>query len=245
MRKFGLIGFPLSHSFSGKYFSQKFLNEGIADAEYRLYPIDHIDQFPDLIKGLGVEFVGMNVTIPYKQKVIRYLDYLSPEAEQIQAVNTIFNDGGVLKGFNTDIPGFEQSLIHFIDGQAISALVLGDGGASKAVQYVLDKLHIDFKTVSRKFKPGMITYDDIDQRLLERTRLIINTTPLGMAPLQSEYPLIDYNALSDQHYLVDLIYNPSKTLFLLKGEAKGCKILNGLDMLYRQAEASWKIWNRL
>ena len=243
MRKFGLIGFPLSHSFSGKYFGQKFLNEGIQDAEYRLYPIETIDQFPDLINGLGNELIGFNVTIPYKQSVIQYLDALSPEAEKIGAVNTILNFEGKLKGYNTDIPGFEQSLLHFIDDQIISALVLGDGGASKAVQYVLNKLHIEFITVSRKYKSGTITYQDLEDVVIEGNRLIINTTPLGMTPHHDECPEINYDLLGDHHYLYDLIYNPSKTIFLSKGEARGCKIQNGLDMLYRQAEASWKIWN--
>lgn len=244
MRKFGLIGFPLTHSFSGKFFSQKFEREQISDAEYRLYPIDSIHQFPDLIKGLGEELIGLNVTIPYKQTVIQYLDDLSDEAQQIQAVNTILFQDGKLKGFNTDIPGFEQSLLHFIDEQVITALVLGNGGASKAVQYVLDKLHINFKTVSRSPSSGSITYSQLDELLLQNSRLIINTTPLGMAPRMTEYPEFDYTILSDQHYLYDLIYNPSKTLFLSKGEAQGSKIQNGLDMLYRQAEASWKIWNQ-
>ncbi|MEP7320789.1 MAG: shikimate dehydrogenase [Saprospiraceae bacterium] len=244
MRKFGLIGFPLTHSFSGKFFNQKFEREQISDAEYRLYPIDTILQFPDLIKGLGEDLVGLNVTIPYKQSVIQYLDDLSEEAQQIQAVNTILFKDGKLKGFNTDIPGFEQSLLHFIDEQVINALVLGNGGASKAVQFVLDKLRINFKTVSRSSSSGTITYDQLDESILQTSRLIINTTPLGMAPRITEYPEFDYTVLSDQHYLYDLIYNPSKTIFLSKGEAQGSKIQNGLDMLYRQAEASWKIWNQ-
>jgi shikimate dehydrogenase len=244
MRKFGLIGFPLTHSFSGKFFSQKFEKEQISDAEYRLYPIDSIDQFPDLIRGLGPDLIGLNVTIPYKQSVIQYLDELSEEAQQIQAVNTILFRDGKLLGFNTDIPGFEQSLLHFIDEQVITALVFGNGGASKAVQFVLEKLHINFVTVSRSSKAGTINYDQLDESLLLTSRLIINTTPLGMAPRITEYPEFDYTSLTDQHYLYDLIYNPSKTIFLSKGEAQGSKIQNGLDMLYRQAEASWKIWNQ-
>ncbi|MEO5583096.1 MAG: shikimate dehydrogenase, partial [Saprospiraceae bacterium] len=243
-RKFGLIGFPLTHSFSRKFFSQKFEKELIHDAEYRLYPIDSIHHFPDLIKGLGPELVGLNVTIPYKQSVIQYLDDLSQEAQQIQAVNTILFRDGKLLGYNTDIPGFEQSLLHFIDEQVITALVLGNGGASKAVQFVLSKLHIHFKTVSRNPKPGSVSYEQLDDTLLQTSRLIINTTPLGMAPKTTEFPAFDYSVLSDQHYLYDLIYNPTKTIFLSKGEAQGSKIQNGLDMLYRQAEASWKIWNQ-
>ena len=245
MRKFGLIGYPLGHSFSKKYFTQKFDNEGIKDSVYELYPIKEITDFPALIADIGPELIGMNVTIPYKQSIIPYLDDLAEDAAEIQAVNTIYFDpAGRRYGFNTDIPGFEESLKQFISEDVRTALVLGNGGAAKAVQYVLKKLQFEFFTVSRRPSSNTITYDQIDRERMNRTRLIINTTPLGMSPYENVTPDLCLDWLDSHQYLYDLVYNPSKTLFLAAGEKKGCKIQNGLDMLYRQAEASWNIWNR-
>ncbi len=245
MRKFGLIGYPLGHSFSKKYFSEKFKTEGIQDASYNLYPLESIDEFKDLVYSIGTGLRGLNVTIPYKKAVIPYLNELSEEAKALQAVNTILFEEDRTIGNNTDIIGFEESLKLFIPISIDHALILGNGGSSRAVQYVLRKLDISYQVVSRTSDAQLLRYDDLAPDLLYRSKLIINTTPLGMHPNEAQYPDIRYDALGQSHYLYDLIYNPTKTLFLSRGEAQGCKIQNGLDMLYRQAEAAWKIWNQI
>lgn len=243
MRKFGLIGFPLTHSFSKKYFAEKFIREKIEDAIYDLYPIPVIEEFPSLVKRIGPELRGLNVTIPYKKEVIPYLDALSPATRAIGAVNTIVFQDGKTMGHNTDAIGFEESLRLWYDARTSRALVLGNGGSALAVKYILHKLGIPFQTVSRQKREGTITYDELDASLLSDYTLIVNTTPLGMFPNVETCPPIDYSGLGKGHYLYDLVYNPEKTTFLANGEARGCRIINGLDMLHRQAEAAWNIWN--
>ena len=237
MRRFGLIGYPITHSFSPGYFSKKFESEGIHDARYDLYPLERIEQFDEL-RNLK----GLNVTIPYKESVIPFLDELSREAAEIGAVNTIKFDQGKKKGYNTDIYGFEHSLLPLMKDKKIEqALVLGTGGAAKAVWFVLDKLNIPFRKVSRT--KGDITYEQIDGRDIEASHLIVNTTPLGMSPNEDRYPSLPYESISSEHILYDLIYNPEKTLFLRKGGALGAITKNGLEMLQLQADKAWQIWN--
>lgn len=243
MRKFGLIGYPLSHSFSKKYFEDKFIREQIEDCSYELYPLASIDEFPGLILRVGEGLLGLNVTIPYKQSVIPYLDQLDEAAAAIGAVNTIHFSTLGTKGYNTDAIGFEASLNEQMDRPVSRAIILGNGGASKAVQYVLKKLGIDFQLISRKGGSGSIGYSEVTDEVIRSSQLIINTTPLGMYPDISALPPIPYEALGPEHLLYDLIYNPPRTVFLAQGEEKSCKTVNGLDMLYRQAEASWQIWN--
>jgi shikimate dehydrogenase len=240
MRLFGLIGYPLSHSFSKRYFSQKFETEKI-DAQYENYPLKSIDEFPGLISNHNLS--GINVTIPYKQEVIQYLDSMSDEAEKIGAVNTIQIREGKLIGNNTDCYGFQQSLIPFLKPTHKHALVLGTGGASKAVVFVLDKLGIEWKYVSRTKIENGLTYQEVNKDVIKKHCLIINTTPLGMYPNIEESPAIDYEAIGDNHLLYDLVYNPEETLFLQKGKEKGATIKNGLEMLHLQAEKAWEIWN--
>lgn len=249
-RQFGLIGFPLTHSFSKKYFSDKFEREGIEDCHYELFPLKTIDELPSLIKSCP-HLVGLNVTIPYKQKVFQYLNEVDEEAEKVGAVNTIKIQNGRLKGYNTDVYGFEKSLIHLLkidsDHKENSfpkkALILGTGGAAKAVAHVLKKLNIDISFVSRTINKGDLTYSELDHNSLKNHALIINTTPLGTSPNVEFCPDIPYDFLSESHFLYDLVYNPEKSLFLTKGENKNTQTSNGLEMLYLQAEKAWEIWN--
>lgn len=243
MRKFGLIGYPLSHSFSKNYFSEKFIKEQIEDCSYEAYPLESIDGLPALLLNLGPELVGLNVTIPYKQAVIPYLDTIDKAALEIGAINTIHFSTLGTKGYNTDAIGFESSLSQHLDQPVNRALILGTGGASKAVQYVLNKMGIEYRLVSRQKGPETLTYEEVNDELLQSSSLIINTTPVGMYPKLHACPPINYEALGPDHLLYDLIYNPAQTLFLSQGEARSCRTINGLDMLYQQAEASWTIWN--
>lgn len=242
MRQFGLIGFPLSHSFSKKYFSEKFKKEHITDCNYENYPLPSINLFPELIREENLE--GLNVTIPYKESVISYLNYLDPAAEKIAAVNCIHFENGKSTGFNTDIIGFERSLKPLLKTHHQHALILGTGGASKAIGYVLSKLDISFNYVSRHKKADYYTYNDLNEAIIQQHTLIINTTPLGTSPDINHCPDIPYQFLSKKHLLYDLIYNPSETLFLQKGKEHGAMVKNGYEMLILQAEASWEIWNR-
>lgn len=239
MRKFGLIGYPLSHTFSPSYFTEKFKREAIADAEYHAYSIQDAEMFLGLITE---DHVGFNVTIPHKEAVIPLLTRLSDEAAKIGAVNTILVQGDELIGYNSDVYGFRQSLERWA-GSALAerALILGSGGASKAVQYVLSQLNIDYQIVSRK--DDYLQYSKLTPDIMDSHRLIINTTPLGMSPKDDTCPAIPYGSLSSSHQLYDLVYNPEKTLFLQRGEAAGAMIKNGHDMLILQAEKSWSIWN--
>jgi len=245
MRLFGLIGYPLGHSFSASYFNEKFEKEGI-DAEYRNFPLEKMLDFEALLEqepGLN----GLNVTVPYKQEIIPYLDSLSSTAEAIQAVNTISfrKSGGNLKleGDNTDVIGFRTSLEEQLRPQHSSALVLGTGGSSKAVLYTLNQLGIKYTQVSRTPGPEQITYEELDSRMVADNKLIINTTPLGMHPNILTCPDLPYDAFSPDHLLFDLVYNPAKTEFLSRGEQQGAAGINGYAMLLLQAQASWNIWN--
>jgi shikimate dehydrogenase len=240
MRKFGLIGYPLTHSFSQRYFSEKFEREGIADCVYSNFSIGSIDDLGVVLAD--AELCGLNVTIPYKQQVMPFLDSVSPVVEAIGACNCIRIEGGRLAGHNTDVVGFEQSLVKKLSGHHRKALVLGTGGAAKAVEWVLRRLGIEFLSVSRAAGSGAIGYADVDAALLGTHELIVNTTPLGTYPDVSVCPPLPYEALTPQHYLFDLVYNPARTLFLQKGEAHGAVVENGYEMLVLQAEESWRIW---
>lgn len=238
-RKYGLIGYPLSHSFSPGYFLNKFEVEGIRDTEYRAYPISKIEDIRQLIKeGLS----GFNITIPYKQQIIPFLDEISEAAKKINAVNTVKILDGKLHGYNTDVYGFEVSLRGLL-GEKLpnSALILGSGGASQAVQYVLERLGIHSQVVSRK--KALLTYAELDDIIIHSHPLIVNTSPLGMYPNIEQAPDIPYLSLGSKHILYDLIYNPEKTLFLKKGEEQGSIVVNGQRMLHLQADKSWEIWN--
>ena len=284
MRKFGLIGYPLSHSFSKKYFTEKFEKEGIGDARYECYPIESITELPRLLAN-EPELVGLNVTIPYKEQVMAWLDELEPKAERIGAVNTIRIQNGKLKGFNTDYDGFKNSLIKWVGANPLpeKALILGTGGASKAVKAALEDLGIAFRFVSRKAAPGVLTYQDLNtptpqhpntfqrnpfgttpqhfpkESLWDNTltpqhfstpvppeavsTLLINTTPLGMSPHTESLPDLPYEQLTSSHYLYDLVYNPLITPFMQKGIDAKCRVKNGLEMLFGQAEKAWEVWN--
>lgn len=245
MRLFGLIGYPLEHTFSKEYFRKKFEREGLKDCWYELYPLKEIDELPQLLTK-HPELLGLNVTIPYKRLVMDYLDVIDGEAYEIGAVNTIKieykNYTRKLKGFNTDAHGFRLSLEPLLTGHHQEALVLGTGGASKAILHVLNQKGISYQVVSRQPGPEKIAYEDLTPQVIEKTKLIINTTPLGMYPETNACPPLLYEAIGPQHLLYDLIYNPSTTLFLQKGLEQGAQVKNGLEMLEQQAEKSWTIW---
>lgn len=244
MKIYGLIGYPLSHSFSKGFFSEKFAKEGIKDCLYDSFPIPAIDEFPALLTQYP-EIQGLNVTIPYKEAVMSFLDELSPAAARIKAVNCIhFKDGRKI-GYNTDAIGFRRSLEPLLQSHHNKALVLGTGGAAKAVQYVLNDLQIPYRMVSRKASPDTLAYEQLDEELMSSHRLIVNTTPLGMYPHVDAAPELPYHLITSRHLLYDLIYNPAITTFLQKGADKGAVIKNGHEMLILQAEASWEIWNGL
>ncbi|MEM6319570.1 MAG: shikimate dehydrogenase [Bacteroidota bacterium] len=245
-RQLGLIGYPLSHSFSKKYFSKKFLEEKIEGYHYELYPIPTIADIKDLIVSQENLF-GLNVTIPYKQQVLPFLNEISEEAAAIGAVNTIKIKNGQLKGFNTDVYGFEISLRKLLASvkrpfTEMNALILGTGGASKAVAYVLDKLEIKYQLVSRNAGEGRIAYQEIDKECLQSHQLLVNTTPLGTAPNVNTMPNLPYQHLTSEHFLYDLVYNPKVTKFLKMGLNCGAATMNGLEMLHLQAEKAWRIW---
>lgn len=246
MKTYGLIGYPLSHSFSKKYFTEKFLNEGIVDHQYELFPIEDISALPNLLLE-NPTLKGLNVTIPHKVNVLCYLNEIEEAAEKIGAVNCIaikdFEGELYLKGYNTDAYGFEQSLKLLLKAQHTKALVFGDGGAAKAVKYVLEKLNIEYQVVVRKATSGAILYDEITPEILTTHKLLINTTPLGMSPNVDTFPDIDYSLIGKDHLAYDLVYNPLETTFLSKAAQQGAQIKNGLEMLYKQAEKAWAIWN--
>jgi shikimate dehydrogenase len=244
MRLYGLIGYPLSHSFSQKYFTDKFNREGLADCRYEAFSIPAIDELKNIL-DMHPSLCGLNVTIPYKEQVLSFLDEKDPVVSKIKACNCISLKKGRLKGYNTDVTGFERSLKEGLKEHHRQALILGTGGAAKAVQFVLDKLGIAYKYVSRKPSAGSYSYDQLTHEIVTSYQLIINTTPLGMFPAVAEAPPIPYGSLTPGHYLFDLIYNPEKTMFLKKGEDRGSFIKNGYTMLLLQAEESWRIWNDL
>lgn len=241
MRLYGLIGYPLSHSFSKKYFTEKFEKEGLMNCRYENFPIVSIEKFKTVLK-LNPELKGLNVTIPYKEQVIPFLNEANDVVEKIRSCNCIKIVDGKLTGYNTDVIAFEYSLKKELKPYHKKALVLGTGGSSKAVSFVLEKLSIEYKKISRKPSEQYLTYSEVTPELIADHHIIINTTPLGMFPNVGDAPPIPYDALTGEHLLFDLIYNPSKTLFLQKGEAKGATIKNGYEMLVMQAEESWKIW---
>ena len=249
MRLFGLIGYPLEHSFSKKYFTQKFEDEDIQDAKYVNFPLQSIEEFPALIKQ-EEQLTGLNVTLPYKEQVLEYLDDTEEAVKEIKAVNTIkiYQDNAgkkKLKGFNTDYHGFIESLEPLLSKRHHNALILGTGGASKAVAFALKKLNISFRFVSRnaKKKDNTLSYSDINEKNIKGFHLIVNTTPLGMHPNTQSAPQIPYQALTKDHILYDLVYNPKETKFMSEGKKYGAITKNGLDMLYLQAEKAWEIWN--
>lgn len=260
MKKYGLIGYPLSHSFSKKYFTEKFVSEQIADAEYELYPLESLHDLRALLHKVP-GLCGLNVTIPHKVDVMKYLDWIEHDAKSAGAVNCIkvFSESPVsaafsgevgiaghdfrLEGYNTDLYGFDQSLTPLLGSQHDKALILGDGGAAKAVKCVLENKGIDHISVTRKPARGNILFQDLTKKQVEAHRLIINTTPVGTYPNVDECPPIPYEAITSDHLLFDLIYNPPQTLFLQKGAEQGAAIKNGYEMLVLQAEKAWEIWN--
>jgi shikimate dehydrogenase len=246
MRKFGLIGYPLGHSFSKKYFTEKFLAEHIKDCSYENYPLKNLDEFTKLIDS-DHELCGLNVTIPYKSEIIRFLDFIETEAGEIGAVNVLKihrqERQFKLYGYNSDVTGIRDTLSPFISKNVKSAMVLGTGGSSMAVCHVLKKFGMKIVLVSRERKPGILGYPDIDTGIIESVQLIINTTPLGMFPDILSKPDLNYKMLDRSQILFDLVYNPELTSFLKRGAEQGCKIISGIKMLHSQAEKAWEIWN--
>lgn len=245
MDKYGLIGFPLGHSFSINFFNEKFENEGIK-AKYINFEIPQIEDLPEILAS-NPELKGLNVTIPYKQKVMAYLDELSPEAKAIGAVNVIrVSHKGkdvVLKGFNSDVIGFTRSIEPMLEPAHKKALILGTGGASRAIEYGLKTLGLETLFVSRTKKENTITYEEVTPEIIREYNVIVNCTPLGMYPKADTCPDIPYEAMDGHTILYDLIYNPDETLFLTKGAKYGAITKNGLEMLLLQAFASWDFWN--
>ncbi|MEO6851091.1 MAG: shikimate dehydrogenase [Mucilaginibacter sp.] len=259
MKHYGLIGFPLSHSFSKKFFEEKFEKEHIHDAKYDLFPLEHLNHLPALLRK-HTELCGINVTVPHKINVLKYLDWIEHDARTAGAVNCIritpespvlaafSGEVGVkghdfkLEGFNTDIYGFEMSLKPLLKDHHDQALILGDGGAARAVKCVLDNLGIPFKSVTRKHVPGNILFSDLKPQHIRDNKLIINTTPIGTFPNIDECPPIPYEAITHENLLYDLVYNPEQTLFLKNGAERGAVTKNGYEMLVLQAERSWEIW---
>lgn len=243
MRLFGLIGYPLTHSFSKDYFSQKFKKEAVEDCRYENFQLANITELAQVIKD-HPDLEGINVTIPYKESVLPFLDEKNKLVRQTGACNCIRRANGKLIGFNTDVIGFEKSLLSKLQPWHKNALILGTGGAAKAVEFVLKKNLIHYTCVSRKPSQHSIGYEQLTNVIIEKNKLIINTTPIGMYPNVDEVLPLPFEAITPEHFLLDLIYNPPKTLFLRKGEEKGAIIENGYEMLVCQAEESWKIWNQ-
>ena len=242
MDKYGLIGYPLGHSFSITYHNQRFADEGI-NAKYFNYEIPSIDNLTEVLDS-NPELKGLNVTIPYKQKVMEYLDYISPEARAIGAVRVIHEGKNtILKGYNSDVIGFTQSIEPMLEEYHKKALILGTGGASKAINYGLKSLGLETIFVSRYRRPGTICYEDITPEVVKEYNVIVNCTPLGMYPKTEECPFLPYEAMDEKNILYDLIYNPDETLFMKKGAEHGANVKNGLEMLLLQAFASWEFWN--
>ncbi len=248
MKLYGLIGYPLTHSFSKKYFAEKFRKEGIPNAKYENFAIETIEMLPTLIERNN-DLVGLNVTIPYKEKVLHYLDGLDEMSQEVGAVNTvkiIRSKANIrLEGYNTDVIGFRDTLKPMLEKHHKKALILGTGGASKAIKYVFDTLGIEYISASiETLKEKEITYDDISEDIMREHHVIVNATPLGTYPKVETCPKVPYQYITDKHVLYDLVYNPEVTRFLQYGKEKRAKIKNGLQMLHLQAEASWKIFNQ-
>lgn len=244
-KKFGLIGSTVSHSFSKSYFDEKFFREGLRDYHYDLYPLQTVEELKKLLNE-NPELCGLNVTVPYKEKVMQFLSDIDNDAKKIGAVNVIKIQNGKLVGYNTDSYAFYETLEKWFPKiENATALVLGSGGSSKAVRQALKKLAIPFKIVSREKSSGDFTYEELEQNgeLITGAQLIINTTPLGMSPETNALPPINFEFINNTHYVYDLIYNPARTMFLQKAEMHGATIKNGLEMLHIQAEKAWAIWN--
>ncbi len=243
MKKYGLIGHPLTHSFSKKYFTEKFEKEQLTDCEYHLFDISTINELTTVLKN-NPELKGLSVTIPYKETVMAFLDKIDEEAKIIGAINTIKIENNKLIGFNTDYFGFKQSLKPFLEISQERALILGTGGASKAVYHALTSLNINCLFVSRNPKQeNEISYNDVDEYVIKHHQIIVNTTPVGTFPNINDKPAIDYSQITSKHLLYDLVYNPAETEFLKEGKLQGAIVLNGLQMLQLQAEKAWDIWN--
>jgi len=247
MKQLGLIGYKLGHSFSKQYFEEKFKKENIEGYRYDVFPMESLEHFRDWISG-NKNVVGLSVTIPHKINIIQYLDELDEEAEAIGAVNTIkiTNKEGkaFLKGYNTDVYGFSESLKKHLLPRHHSALILGTGGASKACGYELNKLGISYQKVSRNKTDGVLAYNDLNEEIIKSHTVIVNTTPLGMFPDIESCPDIPYSGITLNHLIFDLIYNPPETLFMRKAADQGAFVLNGLEMLHMQAEKAWEIWSK-
>ena len=245
MDKYGLIGYPLGHSFSKNYFNEKFENENI-DAQYINFEIPNIENLVEVL-DLNPELKGLNVTIPYKEKVISYLDYISPEARAIGAVNVIRvshkGKDTILRGYNSDVIGFTKSIETLLERFHKKALILGTGGASKAINYGLKSLGLETVFVSRFKRPGTIQYEDVTPDVVKEYNVIVNCTPVGMYPNVEQCPKLPYEAMDQHTLLYDLIYNPDETLFMHNGSEHGATVKNGLEMLLLQAFASWEFWN--
>jgi shikimate dehydrogenase len=251
-KTYGLIGYPLTHSFSKKHFTEKFEKENITDCEYNLYSLSTIHQLPQMLKD-NPQIKGLNVTIPYKESVMPFLNELDPIAKAIGAVNCIkvdqgSNDQVKLIGYNTDVFGFRQSIKPFLEKRHERALILGTGGASKAVAYVLKEIGLDCYFITRhkthSSGPNTFLYDELNEYMLNAIKLVVNTTPGGVFPNGKEAPAIPYDLITPSHLLYDLVYNPAETEFLRRGKEKGAETINGLSMLQQQAEEAWRIWNK-
>lgn len=244
MRIFGLIGYPLSHSFSKKYFENKFEEEGLNDCRFENFSIPVINDLIEEIIPRNPELQGVAVTIPYKQAVLPFLHSAAGIPAGLEACNCIKISDGQLMGYNTDYIGFRESFKTGIRPHHTNALILGNGGATASVVYVLKQFGIEYKIVSRQLHSGSdFVYEEVTEEIIKQHPLIINTTPLGMFPHTNTCPPLPYNAITSQHYLYDLVYNPEVTEFLQKGKEKGAAVKNGADMLVIQAEENWKIWN--
>jgi shikimate dehydrogenase len=246
MRKYGLIGYPLGHSFSKTYFTEKFLREHISGCSYENFPIADLKLLPKLLAD-EQELQGLNVTIPYKSEIFSYIDRLDPEAGEIGAVNVLKikrSEGMIhLSGFNSDVTGISDTLKPYLNRNLKNAIVLGTGGSSRAVCHVLRKSGVNILQVSRNKRPGILGYSDLDSSVFSDAGLIVNTTPLGMFPHTETKPEINYSLLNENHTLFDLVYNPEITSFLRSGIKRGCSAITGLKMLHSQAERAWQIWN--
>jgi shikimate dehydrogenase len=247
MKKYGLIGYPLTHSFSKRFFTEKFETENI-ESSYDNFEIDSIQKFPEIIRN-NPKLIGLNVTIPYKEQVIPFLNELNDSAQKIGAVNTVkitrTSTGVYLKGFNTDTFGFENSIKPLLKEYHKKALILGTGGASKALKFVLNKLGIEFISASiEELKDNEIRYDEVDEKMMAERLLIINATPLGTYPKTESFPAIPYEFITEKHLLFDLVYNPEVTQFMARGKARGATVKNGYEMLLGQALRSYEIWNK-
>jgi len=242
MRYFGLLGYPLSHSFSQKYFTDKFLASGITDCVYENFSVQEITTFKTILANQPA-LEGFNITIPYKREVLAFLDSETDSVQKMGACNCVKITHGKLVGYNTDIVGFKHSVLPFLKPYHQKAIILGTGGASSAVEYVLNELSIPYQFVSRVATATAISYESLGAEMLASHKLIINATPLGMYPNVQDCPAIPYELLTPEHHLFDLIYNPTETKFLADGKRMGASIQNGLEMLVLQAEESWRIWN--